>query len=109
MTHKSTEQESIALPHDPNLKGPKELTEWGLEGYYYESDERINIPVISNFSGTGDFPSFLRAMERTGKTIFFVTVLNRRLESLLLRRDYKPAHVWAQALQEYVGGLALEK
>lgn len=86
----------------------------GLDGYWWETEHVICIPVvISDNEGSGIFSKWLSILETKGKTIFFPTVISARLDAILRERGYIDAlSVLSKPEQEiygqkYVDGLAL--
>jgi len=77
----------------------------GLDGYWWESEDTVCVPVVSAAEPKA-FVSFLREIESRGKTVFFPTILNERLYKLLMLRGYQPAYV-EDNLMGIVDGLAL--
>lgn len=64
----------------------------GLSGYWWETAHFVCVPWIAS-SDPKAFLSFLRGLERKGKTVFFPTVINARLDRLLRLRGYQDAVV----------------
>tara|TARA_Y100000310_G_scaffold339388_1_gene431893 strand:+ start:406 stop:711 length:306 start_codon:yes stop_codon:yes gene_type:complete len=76
----------------------------GLEGYWWETDY-IVIPWIAARKPRV-FLSWLRAIEKRGKPVFFPTVINERLATLLKHRGYVSAVTYAgEPFNEDVTGL----
>jgi len=66
----------------------------GLEGYWWETDNQICIPLVaSKNEGDGTFSNWLNELEGKGKLIFFPTIVSARLDHILRKRGYKDAFV----------------
>mgnify|MGYP001607416767 CR=1 FL=1 len=78
----------------------------GLKGYWWETEKQICVPlVISKNEGNGTFTKWLDLLETKGKTIFFPSIVSKRLEGILRRRGYIDAFVMDKELG-FVDGLA---
>jgi hypothetical protein len=64
----------------------------GLDGYWWETENQICIPVVENkHEGDGTFSKWLTSLESRGKIIFFPTIISARLEAILRKRGYVDA------------------
>ena len=61
-----------------------------LGGYWWETDVFVCVPWVYS-RDPGAFLRFLRDIERKGKTVFFPTIINARLDRLLRLRGYQDA------------------
>jgi hypothetical protein len=60
-----------------------------LEGYWWETDTQICVPVVSNkHEGNGAFSDWLKRLERKHKLIFFPTIVSARLDAILRKKGY---------------------
>lgn len=64
-----------------------------LDGYWWETDHQICIPVIMSHSPRS-FLLFLSEQEGKGKAVVFPTVISGRLEKLLRLRGYVDSVVY---------------
>ena len=80
----------------------------GLEGYWWETDNQICVPVvIAKNKGDGSFSKFLGDIENKGKLIFFPTIVSAKLDAILRKRGYRDAFV-LDKMMGIVDGLALK-
>lgn len=62
----------------------------GLEGYWWETDKLVCVPVVIA-TREGAFSNFLKSIEAKPKIIFFPTIINAKLDTLLRARGYEEA------------------
>jgi len=79
---------------------------YGLDGYWWETDTQIRIPLVENKNeGDGTFSRWLTELEGKGKLIFFPTIVSARLDTILRKRGYKEAFA-EDGEMGYIDGLA---
>lgn len=77
----------------------------GLEGYWWETDKMICVPVVIA-QKNGVFSSFLKDLMKSKKIIFFPCIVSAKLDAMLRAKGFQDAFV-VDEMMGLVDGLAL--